>query len=396
MLLRYIARMIRNVSPRLLYKAARLWVVGGLRAMRAHRQRLARDELFPPFLFLALTDACNLRCRGCWIESHGRPNQLTWEEIQTVVESGRKHAVNFFALLGGEPFLYPDFWRLIKSYPDCYFQIITNGLFLTPEVVSRLRRAGNVSPLVSIDGRREANDERRGEGVFDRAVAGLKEMKRGRLLFGVATTVTSRNIEEVLDESYVKFFIEQGAAYLWYYGYRPVGADPAPHLALDARGMREFRRRLIALRKRSPIILIDTYWDAEGKAVCPAAAGLGFHIGPQGSIEPCPPLSLACETVRESKGDLFSAINRSAMLRDFQEFCRSHTNGCVILEQPQRLAEFFTRHRAADFSGRDVIAELSVSEPRPSHDLGDDAMPEESRLYRFLKRQLFFGMGGYG
>ena len=60
-------------SPRdLAMKAGRLWVWKGMGAVAAYRRRLARGELFPPFLFLALTDACNLRCRGCWVRSGGR------------------------------------------------------------------------------------------------------------------------------------------------------------------------------------------------------------------------------------------------------------------------------------------------------------------------------------
>ena len=60
--------------------------------------------------------------------------------------------------------------------------------------------------------------------------------------------------------------------------------------------------------------------------------GLGFHIGPQGSIEPCPPLSFACQTIGQNDGDLFQTINQSQFLRDFQQFVRKRTRGCVILE----------------------------------------------------------------
>ena len=49
-------------------------------------------------------------------------------------------------------------------------------------------------------------------------------------------------------------------------------------------------RALDELRRKHPIFIIDTYWTAEGEAFCPAAVGLGYHIGPQGSIEICPAL----------------------------------------------------------------------------------------------------------
>jgi hypothetical protein len=160
--------------------------------------------------------------------------------------------------------------------------------------------------------------------------------------------------------------------------------------------MSRLRRRLVALRRRHPIILIDTYWNAQGEAVCPAALGLGFHIGPQGSIEPCPPLSFAREKIGDNEGDLFKTINESEFLRGFQEFVRKRTRGCVILEYPQELVDFLRSQGVTDYSGRDAFAELDAAETRTSHHLPGEEVPEESWLYRLLKKQLFFGMGGYG
>ncbi len=184
--------------------------------------------------------------------------------------------------------------------------------------------------------------------------------------------------------------------YLWYYVYRPVGADPSPQFCVAREQMIDLRRRLLALRRRQPILLIDTYWDAAGEAVCPAAQGLGFHIGPRGSIEPCPPLSLACQTIGDHQGDLFRTINESRYLRAFQEFVHERTRGCVILEHPQALAQFLREQGATDYSGRDLPAELAAATPRTSHHLPGEEIPEDYWLYRVLKKQLFFGMGGYG
>jgi hypothetical protein len=156
------------------------------------------------------------------------------------------------------------------------------------------------------------------------------------------------------------------------------------------------RRRLLDLRRRHPIILIDTYWDADGRAVCPAALGMGFHIGPQGSVEPCPPLSFACETIRDNQRDLYRTINESRFLRGFQEFVHEQTRGCVILEYPEQLVQFLRESGVTDYSGRDALAEIAAGEPRTSHHLPGEEIPEEFWFYRLLKRQLFFGMGGYG
>ena len=364
--------------------------------MRAFRRRRDRGELFPPFLFLALTDACNLRCRGCWVGSEGNVRQLSDGQIDQIIETGKRHGSYYVTLLGGEPFMHESLFEIIERHPDCYFQIITNGMFLDENAVDRIARLGNVTPLVSIDGNEAKNDARRGEGVFREAMAGLARLKRRKILFGVATTVTGANLDEVLTDDYVRQFIRAGAMYLWYYGFRPVGADPAPELCISKDQMLQFRRRLIELRHRHPIILIDTYWNASGEAVCPAAAGMGFHIGPAGHVEPCPPLTFACETIDDNQGDLFQTINESRFLRNFQDFVNQRTRGCVILERPDELVDFFREQGAIDSSGRNAYAELAASCRRTSHHLPGEEIPEQMWFYRFLKRQLFFGMGGYG
>jgi MoaA/NifB/PqqE/SkfB family radical SAM enzyme len=396
MLARLCYRVATEISPRLALKAGYLWVYKGRRAMAAYRRRLRRGRLFPPFLFLALTNACNLRCRGCWIGGKGPVQSLSMDDVDTAIAAGKEQKSNFYTLLGGEPMMYPGVWDILERHRDCYFQIITNGMFLGEKNVARLRKAGNATPLVSIDGLAEQNDDRRGEGVFEAAVEGLDRLKKAKILFGVATTVTGKNVDEVLSDRYVEEITDRGAMYLWYYVYRPVGANPSPEFCVGREKMIELRKRLLKLRRKHAIILIDTYWNALGEAVCPAAAGLGFHIGPRGSIEPCPPLSFACESIRQNDGDLFKTIDESRFLRGFQEFVRERTKGCVILEHPQELVAYLRETSAEDTSGRDALAELAASEPRSSHDLPGEEIPEDYWVYRFLKKQLFFGMGGYG
>ncbi|MBN1591272.1 MAG: radical SAM protein [Pirellulales bacterium] len=396
MLARLAYRLTTEVSPRLLFKAGYLWAHKSLRAIRAHRRRSGRGELFPPFLFFALTNACNLHCRGCWIESKGTTYRLSREEIDTMIAVGRRHHVHFHTLLGGEPMIYPDVLNIPKRHPDCYFQIITNGMFFDASTAERIAELGNVTPLVSLDGPAETNDDRRGPGVFEAAVQGMQRLHQRKILFGVATTVTGENLDAVTSDAYVREIIDRGAMYLWYYVFRPVGANPSPRFCVDHEQMLTFRRRLLELRRRHPIILIDTYWNAQGEAVCPAALGLGFHIGPQGSIEPCPPLSFAREKIGDHQGDLFRTINESTFLRGFQQFVEQRTKGCVILEHPQELVEFFRSQGATDYSGRDALAELATAEARTSHHLPGEEIPEDFWFYRMLKRRLFFGMGGYG
>jgi len=397
MLMQLAYRGLTQIRPRLAWKVAHLYAYKGWRAIRAYKKRLKKGELFPPFMFVALTNTCNLRCHGCWVEKEGTAHHLPEQDLDALIESGKKQDAYYYTLLGGEPFMYKGIWDVFRRHKDCYFQVITNGMLFTEENVKRLIEVGNVTPLISVDGMKENNDMRRGEGVFDAVDKGLDRLKAAKVFYGIACTATGKNMDEVMNDLYLEHFIKKGAMYLWYYIYRPVGESPHPEYCMQKEQIIELRRRMLDLRRRHPIVIIDTYWDADGVAFCPSAAGLGFHIGPQGSIEPCPPLSFATETLRDNGGDVFKTINSSAYLRGFQDFVKKRTNGCVILEHPQELVKYIAGHDAKDYSGRgNALAEINAITPRHSHHLAGEEIPENHWFYRLLKKQVFFGMAAMG
>ena len=389
-------RAATQLSPRLAANAAWLWVLKGAWAVHAYKRRLKARVLYPPFMFVALTNTCNLRCHGCWVEKEGTGHYIDPTDLDNLIYAGKRKSAYYYTLLGGEPFLYRGIWDVFRRHSDCYFQVITNGMLFTEANVQRLVQAGNVTPLISIDGWENQNDLRRGAGVFAAADKGLTRLKDAGVIFGIATTATGKNMDEVMSDEYVRHFIDKGAMYIWYYIYRPVGEEPHPEYCMSREQIVALRKRLLELRKKHAIVIIDTYWTADGEAFCPAAMGLGFHVGPQGSIEPCPPLSFAAQTLKDNDGDVFKSINESEFLRGFQDFVKERTKGCVILEHPTALMNFIRSHGAKDYSTRDAFREYDASKPRRSHHLPDDEIPEDYWLYRVLKKNVFFGMGALG
>ncbi len=390
-------RTLTEISPRALLKMLYLYAGKGAAAVWAYKRRLAKGELYPPFLFIAVTNTCNLRCHGCWVEKEGQAHFLTDQDLDRMIVSGKRQKSYFYTLLGGEPYLFKGIWEVFERHSDCYFQTITNGMLFTDENVARLRRTGNVTPLISLDGFESQNDLRRGEGVWDAALAGMERLRKAKLFYGVATTATALNMEEVMSDDYVNFFIERGAMYLWYYVYRPMSPEPHTEYCVSEEQLLWMRRRLLELRRRHPILIIDTYWTADGEAFCPAATGLGFHIGPQGSVEICPALSFATATVRGEREDLYDTFNGSDFLRGFQGFVKERTKGCVILEHPQELRDYIEDAGARDYSGRGTaFSELGALSPRHSHHLPGREIPEDFWFYRLLKKNVFFGMGANG
>jgi MoaA/NifB/PqqE/SkfB family radical SAM enzyme len=386
-------RALTELSFNAQIKLAYLYAFKGMKAVWAYKARMDRGELFPPFMFIALTNTCNLRCHGCWVEKEGTAHYLAPDDLARMIEVGKKHNAYYYTLLGGEPFMHKGLFDILERHRDCYFQVITNGMFFGQRNVDRLARLGNVTPLISIDGNPYDNDMRRGEGVFEAASKGLERLRKAGVFFGLACTATAKNWQDVLSEAYLQQWIDRGAMYIWYYVYRPVGEDPHPEYAMTPDQLLGMRRRLLEMRRRMPLFIVDTYWTAEGEAFCPAAMGLGYHIGPQGSIEICPPLSFATDRIQDNGGDVFKTINGSRFLRGFADFVKTRTKGCVILETPGELHDYIAGHGAADYSGRDMYSELAAMKPRRSQHLPGREIPEDFWFYRFLKSQVFFGMG---
>jgi len=390
-------RMMRSTDARLLWKFAYNFGYKGMRSVQKFKRRLKRGEVFPPFLYISITNTCNLHCQGCWVDVRHPQTSISLEEMNRLIDNAKQHGNSFFGLLGGEPFLHPELQDILEAHPDCYFQIFTNGQFITDEVAERLRRVGNATPLISIEGSELVSDQRRnGKDVLKRTLAGLDTCLRHRLITGVAASVCRSNIDDLVNERWVDELIARGVHYIWFHTYRVVGPNASPELALSPEQVLKVRRFAVEMRNLKPIVFVDAYWDDQGRALCPAATGISHHIGPGGDVEPCPVIQFATESIRDNGGDLFRTMTRSPLLADFRKTAAAATRGCVVLERPDLLKELVERHHCRDTTARKTaLAELGALEPRGSQHHPGQEIPEKHWVYRFAKKHWFFGFGAY-
>lgn len=397
MILQMTKRMLATTDLRLLWKFSYNFGFKGVLAIQRFKRNIKRGVYFSPFLNISITSGCNLRCKGCWVDVASPPQYLPLADLNRLITNAKKHGSHFFGILGGEPFMHPQLLDLLAAHPDCYFQIFTNGHFITDEVAARLRKLGNATLVISIEGNETVSDERRGrEKVFSRTLRGLETSLKHRLITGVATSVCRNNIGDLLTEAWLDELIRRGVHYVWYYTYRPIGPQPTPELALTPDQVLQLRRFCVEMRKRKPIGIIDAYWDDQGQALCPAAIGLSHHISPVGDIEPCPIIQFAGAKITDNDGDIFKTITEADYLREFRKLAAATTRGCIVLERPDLLREFVLRHKLRDTTVRQTaLAELAALQPRGSQHTPGREIPEEFWPYRFAKKNWFFGFGAY-
>lgn len=260
-----------------------------------------------------------------------------------------------------------------------------------------MRRMGNISPLISIEGLEQESDRRRGgNNVFHKSLEGLQNCRDQRLITGVATSVCKGNIDDLASEVFVSRMADLGVHYLWYYIYRPVGPQPAPELTLSREEILDLRRFIVNIRLKAPLMVVDSYWDHMGRALCPAAVGMANHVGPGGDVEPCPPIQFACDNVKNN-GDLSALFNESEFLKSFRDEISRRTRGCILMDEPRYLEALMKKTGAKDTSGRGTAyEELKAMSICPSHHVEGEEIPEKSWPYRFAKKYWFFGFGAYG
>jgi len=397
MYLRMAKRLLLETDKRLLWKAA--WNLGfkGVRSVQRHKRRLKQGEVFPPFLYVSIINSCNLRCQGCWVDVAAKQETIDLQAMNRLIGEAKEMGNVFFGIVGGEPFMHTQLFEILEAHPDCYFQVFTNGQFITDEKAKRLRELGNVTPLISVEGNEIVSDERRGRAdVYNKTMEGIHNCLNNKVFTGVCTSLCQTNIDDLLTEAWVDRLIEMGVMYTWFHVYRPMGPDGCADLSLSPEQQLRARRFVVEMRAKKPIVIIDAYFDGDGNAVCPAATGLTHHINPWGGIEPCPIIQFTQENIHDESRSLKDKFLQSEFLHDFRELAASTTRGCIVLERPDLLKQLVEKHGAEDGTVRGTaLAELDVMQTRTSQYNPGSEIPEKNWIYRMAKRHWFNDFGIY-
>jgi MoaA/NifB/PqqE/SkfB family radical SAM enzyme len=257
---------------------------------------------------------------------------------------------------------------------------------------------GNVTPLVSIEGLERESDVRRGkEDVFRRTMEGVHACRKAKLIIGAAASIGKSNFDELVNREYIDFLAKEGVHYLWYYIYRPVGAEPKTENALEKEQILRLRRFIVEQRKSAPLQLIDAYWDDKGNALCPGAMGMSHHISPAGALEFCPPLQMAEDFINVEGTNVAELFERSDFLAGLRKLAASHSRGFILLENPALLLSYVESRQAGDTTSRGTVLEEIKRMPVLSgHDIKGEEIPEQNVFYRWMKKHYFFGFGAYG
>ncbi len=308
-------------------------------ASKKRREAEKNGEHIPPFLIASITSKCNLHCTGCYSRcNHATVDsepvkQLTSDEWMKIFDEADEMGISFILLAGGEPMLRRDIIKAAGEKQNTLFPIFTNGTFIDEEYYALFDKCRNLLPVMSIEGDREATDNRRGKGIYDRLISNMEEFKKRKLIFGASVTVTTQNYKEVTSEKFLNDLSERGCKAVIYVEYVPVTAEDRS-LAPDDEQRDYLMSEIEHLRKEHPeMIYISFPGDEKSSGGCVAAGRGFFHINSHGGAEPCPfspfsDVNVKNTSLREAlHSPLFTALRDGGILLD------DHAGGCVLFEK---------------------------------------------------------------
>lgn len=142
-------------------------------------------------IHLYLTNACNLRCPHCYMNSGLRTQrELSTEEVFDVISKFSQAGGNKIVLSGGEVLMRADFSVIVKTCKSygLTVEVLTNGTLWTKELIEE------VAPFIdkiqiSIDGYCEdENAKVRGAGSFNKAISTVELLSQYSIPIEIAVT----------------------------------------------------------------------------------------------------------------------------------------------------------------------------------------------------------------
>ena len=323
---------------------------------------MEKEDINVPWaILLDPTSACNLHCTGCWAAEYGNRLNLSLEELDSIVTQGKAMGTYMYIFTGGEPLVRKkDVIALCEKHSDCEFLSFTNGTLIDEEFCQEMLRVKNFVPAISLEGFEEANDGRRGGGVYDKVMKAMELLKEHRLPFGISVCYTSKNYKDVSSEEFFDMLIDAGALFVWFFHYMPVGNNAAPELLPAPDQRAQMYHRIREFRNTKPIFSMDFQNDAEYVGGCIAGGRRYLHINARGDVEPCVFIHYSNVNIRETtlldalKSPLFMAYHKG------QPFNDNMLRPCPMLENPEKLRQMVkeTGAKSTDYESPEEVDAL--------------------------------------
>lgn len=313
--------------------------------------RNARVSLNPPFssiafstpvmVSLAVTDACNRRCRHCYREGVSCGIALSEEAFSSIVEKLSELDIAVLNITGGEPFLYKPTVAL-ASYAASIINsvsISTNGTLLDRADLRSLKKGGVDRIQIGLNAFYDSDPAPAGEGCTNGIFDAMRIASEEGLEVSAGVVLTSNTIGDLdtifrLSSEAEVAAIRLGPLMNVHQGCEAVQVTVVEVLEATARAKR------LAEETGVPLQFVDGLGDPgdvprnseERQHYCYLGTGI-LHIEPDGSLFPCSALlseefRLGEVGIRTTVADLMETWRKSEILNDLRRVTIDRLDGC--------------------------------------------------------------------
>lgn len=336
--------------------------LNGTKAVRTNREKYKCN--IPWLMLIDPTSACNMQCKGCWAAEYGHKLNLTYDEIDNVINQGVELGTHLYMFTGGEPLIRKDdILRLCREHPNCTFLAYTNATLVDQKFCDDMKEVGNLTLAISIEGSEETNDFRRGDGAYGRTMKALDLLQKNRCIFGLSICYTSQNIDMVTSDKFIDLMVGKGAKFALYFNYMPVGTGAVEELIPTPEQRTHMYYWLKKMRNGKtgkPIFVMDFQDDGEYVGGCVAGGRNYFHINSAGDIEPCVFIHFSDSNIRTHT--ILEALRNPLFMSYYhnQPFNDNHLRPCPMLENPDYLRRIIkqTGAKSTDLENQEGVEHL--------------------------------------
>ncbi len=326
-----------------------------------HKLRQWRTGLAMPVTLTIIDDiGCRAACANCVFTAFRvRGERLSLQDVDRVLDQALQMNITNVYMLGADPFYRPDidaFLDVLAKHKYQFFLLFTEGKKITPAHVARIRRAGNIIPVLNIDGLQEASDRRKGEGTFRVVDELLALLRKERVLFGVTCMASQANFDEVSGPAFARYLDEQGASFLAYVPYTPVDRKAEAGLVLDGPKRDELFERSMQLNHEVRRLAVFDMLGIEQKLTsCPAGV-YSITVYHDGTVTPCVAVPAGHQTSNVKTRSLMDIFTNDplyvAMRQRHQALARRNRQRgteekihCMFYTDTAFLRGYFAQHR---------------------------------------------------
>jgi len=289
-------------------------VLGGEQRRAESEKRLGVPV--PRFCIFSVTWRCNLDCTGCYATNYTPGRELAIGQIEKVIRDSCRLGTYAFVIAGGEPLLVDGLLDVLARAEEGLFLVFTNATLLADAEARAVADAGNILPIVSVDGEKPLTDARRGAGVWDKTTAAMSALREAGAMFGFASMVTHENLAHVTGRAWFDRMWGAGARFAFLIDYIPFTHNLQGGLVLTDEDMAA-KAEIVAQRRAEARPLVMNFPpDEYASGTCHAAGGGMIHVNADGYVEPCPYSHFAADNVKDKPleeilaSEFFSEIRR--------------------------------------------------------------------------------------